>query len=118
MPIIQSARKRVKVASKARSRNNRTKRNMREAIKSFTTALSEGKAAEIAKTEKAVISAIDIAAKKDVIHRNKAARQKAQIAAKAKAAGAKPSKATPKKAAAVKKAPAKKPAAKKPAAKK
>lgn len=112
MPIIKSARKRVKVAAKAKSRNARTKRNLRDSLKAFTKALSEGKTAEISKAERAVISAIDTAAKKDVIHRNKAARQKSQIAAKAKAAGVKPAKAAPKKAAAAK------PAAKKTPAKK
>lgn len=117
MPIIKSARKRVKVAAKAKSRNARTKRNLRDSLKVFTKALSDGKAAEIAKAERAVISAIDTAAKKDVIHRNKAARQKSQIAAKTKAAGVKPSKAAPKKATAVKPA-AKKVLAKKPVAKK
>ncbi len=118
MPIIKSARKRVKVAAKAKSRNARTKRNLRDSLKAFTKALSEGKTAEISKAERAVISAIDTAAKKDVIHRNKAARQKSQIAAKAKAAGVKPAKAAPKKTTAAKKPAAKKPGAKKTAAKK
>lgn len=118
MPIIKSARKRVKVAAKAKSRNARTKRNLRDSLKAFTKALSDGKAAEIAKAERAVISAIDTAAKKDVIHRNKAARQKSQISAKAKAAGVKPSKSAPRKAVVAKKPMAKKPAAKKTTTKK
>ncbi|MBI5906517.1 30S ribosomal protein S20 [Candidatus Saccharibacteria bacterium] len=117
MPIIKSARKRVKVAAKAKSRNARTKRNLRDSLKAFTKALSEGKTAEIAKAERAVISAIDTAAKKDVIHRNKAARQKSQVSARVKAAGVKPGKAAPKKTVtakpAAKKAPAKKPVVKK-----
>jgi ribosomal protein S20 len=112
MPIIKSAKKRVKVAAKANARNSKTRRTMREAVKAFSKALSGGKAAEIADAQKAAVSAIDIAAKKNVIHKNKAARKKAQLSAKAKAAGAKPAKAAAK-------APAKKaPAAKKPAAKK
>jgi small subunit ribosomal protein S20 len=107
MPIIQSAKKRVKVAEKATIRNVKTKRSMREAVKAFAKALQDGKPDEIAKTERAAFSAIDQAAKKAVIHKNKAARKKAQLAAQAKAAGAKPAKATAKKS-----APAKKPAAK------
>lgn len=122
MPIIKSARKRVKVAASAKSRNARTKRNLRDALKSFTKAMSDGKAAEIAKAERAVISAIDTAAKKDIIHRNKAARQKSQISRKVKSAGVKSTKSSPKKATAQKptpkKAPAKKSAAKKTAPKK
>lgn len=116
MPIIKSAKKRVKVAEKASVRNAKTKRTMREAVKTFTAALSGGKASEIEKAERAAMSAIDLAAKKAVIHKNKAARKKSQLAAAAKAAGVKKSKTTAKKAAT--KAPAKKPAAKKSVVKK
>jgi small subunit ribosomal protein S20 len=117
MPIIKSAKKRVKVTGKASVRNAKTKRSMREALKAFASSLEGGKAEEIAKTERAAMSAIDKAAKKAVLHKNKAARKKAQISAQAKAHGAKPKKA-PAKAAPKAKAPVKKPAAKKPAAKK
>jgi ribosomal protein S20 len=103
MPIIKSAKKRVKVAAKARSRNARTKRTMRESLKAFSKAVDAGKAADIQKTQRDAVSAIDMAAK------NKAARQNAALSAQAKAAGAKPVKSAAKPAA--KKAPAKKPAA-------
>jgi small subunit ribosomal protein S20 len=116
MPIIKSAKKRVKVSTKARARNIRTKRILHEALKTFSKALTSGKPAEITKAERDAVSAIDMATKKAVIHRNKAARQKAQLSAKAKAAGVKPVKTTVKKAS-VKKLD-KKPAAKKPAVKK
>jgi small subunit ribosomal protein S20 len=116
MPIIKSAKKRVKVAAKARARNVRTRRSLREALKAFNRAVESGKAADIQKTQREATSALDTAVKKAIIHKNKAARQKAALAAKAKAAGAKPAKVT------TPKAPAKKPAAKaaakpKPAAK-
>ena len=107
MPIIKSAKKRVKVARKATARNAITKRTLRDALKAFSKAMSGGKPAEIAKAEKAVMSAIDVAAKKAIIHKNKASRKKSRLAAQAKASGFKPSKGTPPK------APAKKPAAKK-----
>jgi small subunit ribosomal protein S20 len=93
MPIIKSAKKRVKVAEKATIRNVKVKRNVRETLKAFTKALQDGKSDEIAKTQRAAMSALDIAAKKAVIHKNKAARKKAQLAAQAKAKGVKPSKA-------------------------
>ena len=92
MPIIKSAKKRVKVAAKATTRNTRTKRTLRDALKSFTKALESGKSSEIAKAEQAAMSAIDMASKKAVIHKNKAARKKAQISAAAKAKGVKPTK--------------------------
>ncbi|HSW78598.1 MAG TPA: 30S ribosomal protein S20 [Candidatus Babeliales bacterium] len=116
MPIIKSAKKRVKIASKARARNVRTKRTLREALKAFSKAVDSGKAADIQKTQREAISALDMAVKKAVIHKNKAARQKASLAAQAKAAGAKPGKATPKTAAKTTAKP--KTAAKKPAARK
>lgn len=114
MPIIKSARKRVKVARKATARNVKTKRNLKSAIKAFqakVTGSSHSKAQ----------SALDKAAKKGVLHKNKVSRKKRQLAAKLKAAGVKPSasakKAAPKKTVA-KKPTVKKTAAKKPVAKK
>ena len=111
MPIIKSAKKRVKVAAKAHARNTRTRRDMRDALKSFTKAIDSGKATEISKAQTAVYKALDTAAKKNVIHKNKAARFKAKLSAQAKSKGAKPTKAATK-------APVKKPAAKKAPAKK
>lgn len=113
MPIIKSAKKRVRVAQKAGIRNSKTKRTLRTALKSFEAALTSGKGVEKAQSE--VNSAIDVAVKKNIIHKNKAARQKKAVAEKAKAAGAKPAKKTATKPASkpdAKKAPAKKPAAK------
>ena len=126
MPIIKSAKKRVKTAAKARARNSRTKRTLRDTLKVFTKAVEGGKVADISKAERQAVSAIDTAAKKAIIHKNKAARQKAALAARAKAAGFKPAKAPAKKApvkaaTAPKKAaktPAKKPVPKKTASKK
>lgn len=119
MPIIKSAKKRVKVSAKAAIRNAKTKRTLREAVKDFHTALTGGKTAEISAATAKAVSAIDIAAKKNVIHKNKAAHKKSQLSAAAKAAGAKPAVAAKK---ATVKAPAKKvatkPAVKKPVAKK
>ena len=106
MPIIKSAKKRVRVASKAAIRNSKTKRSLRTAIKAFHANIT-------AKNADSAQSALDIAVKKGVIHKNKAARKKKQLAAKAKSA-----KATPEKKTAVKKAASKKPTVKKPAAKK
>jgi small subunit ribosomal protein S20 len=123
MPIIKSAKKRVKLTAKASARNTRTKREMRDSLKAFAKAIEGGKAAEITKAHSSVMSAIDVAAKKSIIHKNKAARIKSRLSQEAKDKGAKPGKSTPKKAAVSKKSPAKKPAsrnltAKKSAAKK
>lgn len=117
MPIIKSAKKRVKVSAKAATRNAKTKRMLREAVKSFQAALKGGKPAEINAAHAKANSAIDTAAKKKVIHKNKAAHKKSQLAAAAKATGAKPT-AAKKATKPTTKTVAKKPAAKKPATKK
>jgi small subunit ribosomal protein S20 len=109
MPIIKSAKKRVRIAAKAATRNSKTKRDLREAIKDFHTALVTGKADKIALAQQSAVSAIDIATKKNVIHKNKAARKKHQLAVAINKAGIKPVVA---KKAVAKKAPAKKPVAK------
>ncbi len=96
MPIIKSAKKRVKTAAKANLRNTRTRRDMREAIKAFNKSLEAGKSTEVSKLQNAAVSAIDVAAKKRVIHKNKAARFKSRLATQAKAVGVKPSKTSPK----------------------
>jgi small subunit ribosomal protein S20 len=119
MPIIQSAKKRVRTSAKAAVRNSKTKRGLKGALKAFHAAVTGG-TKESRKLESAAHSALDKAAKKGVMHKNKVARKKAQLARAGKAAaGATAKKATTAvKKTAVKKVAAKKPAAKKPAAKK
>lgn len=118
MPIIKSAKKRVKTTKKATARNNRVKKTLRGALKAFTKTTT-------AKNHSAAQSALDKAAKKGLLHKNKVARKKRQLATAAKKAGTKAepkvAKAAPKAvkpAAKAKPAPAKKAPAKKPAAKK
>ena len=120
MPIIKSAKKRVKTARKATVRNAKTKRSLKSALKVFSKSAT-------AKSHSKAQSALDKAGKKGLLHKNKIARAKKQLAAKAKAAGLKQAtakktvakKATPAKKAIVKKTPAKKTVAKKkPATKK
>ncbi len=107
MPIIKSAKKRVKVARKATIRNSKTKRSLKSALKSFHSAVTGGKGVNDAQSK--AQSNLDKAVKKGVISKNKAARKKKQMSTKAKASGAKVT--------AAKKAPVKKPVAKKAPAK-
>lgn len=110
MPIIKSAKKRVRTAKKAAVRNSKTRRNLRNALKTFSASPST-------KAHSAAQSHLDRAANKGVIHKNKAARLKKRAAARAKAAGVKVEKAA-KKAAPAKTAARKTPAKKAPAKKK
>src|SRR5580700_9537690 len=105
MPIIKSAKKRVRVAHKAAVRNSKTKRSLKTALKAFHKVVSGGKdsTAEHRKAQ----SALDSAGKKHVMHKNKVARKKRQLSKAAKVAGVNPHKAAAKKPT-TKKAPAKK----------
>ena len=112
MPIIKSAKKRVRVARKAAVRNSKTKRSLKTAFKAFSKSPS-------ADSHATAQSNVDKMLKKGLVHKNKAARMKKRLAAEAKAAGTKPAaKKTATKAAPAKKPAAKKPATRKPAAKK
>jgi ribosomal protein S20 len=112
MPIIQSAKKRVRRAHTQAIANAKTKRSMRDSIKEFYADIEAKK--DTTKSQAAAYSAIDTAVKKNVISKHRAARKKSQLNAASKAAGT--TKAGAKKSTA-KKAPAKKPAAKAPAKK-
>lgn len=101
MPIIKSAIKRVKQAAIRNERNVATKRAIKTAVKAFEAAPS-------AETLSKAQSEIDKAVKKNLIHKNTAARRKANLSKAAKAANVTLSAA---------KKPAAKSAAKKPAAK-
>ncbi len=138
MPIIKSAKKRVRTAEKAAIRNSKTKRSLKGAVKAFQQAITGSDKKVVASSHSKAQSELDKAGKKNVLHKNKVARKKSQLAKAAKAAAgvSKPAtkkvvkKAAPKIAAAkpkvvtkakptVKKAVSiKKPAAKKPAVKK
>jgi len=110
MPIIKSAKKRVRVTRKATTRNVKTKRSIKAALKALQAHATDA-------NHKKAQSALDKAGKKNVMHKNKVARRQRQLARLAKAAGVKSTK-TVKKAVTPKKTTAKKPAVKKAPAKK
>lgn len=83
MPNITSAIKRVRTSQKASEKNHAQKSAMRTAIKKFETAAAEG-AQDAAELLKVAHKAIDEAATKGLIHKNKASRDKARLASKLK----------------------------------
>jgi len=109
MPIIKSAKKRVRVTAKQSTQNAKTKKNLRTAVKAFQTALTDGK--KVDATQKTAQSAIDTAVKKNVMSKNRAARLNSHLNAQAKKTNGGKKKV-------VKKAPVKKNATKKTTAKK
>ena len=114
MPIIKSAKKRVRVTARATERNRGTRNKLRTTFKSFVAAVSGGKKTSESHAE--AQRALDIAVKKGVMHKNKAARKKAQLARAMKNSGVKVEKSVKVKPVAAK--PVAKPDAKKVAAKK
>lgn len=78
---IKSGIKRVEVAERNRQRNVAVKSEMKTRIKQAVTALEKGEG----ETAITAISAIDRAAKKGVIHPNKAARLKSRLQKRANA---------------------------------
>lgn len=92
MPIIKSAKKRVKVARKASILNSKIKRAIREAQKNLRSSVSNNKKDAALEHSRSVQSSIDKAVKKGIVSKNKAARKKSQLAAELKKLGAKPTK--------------------------
>lgn len=80
MPIIKSAKKRVKITQSKTQANRIHKSRLKTAIKKFERLVSEDNTenipAELSKTQKL----IDKTAAKGIIHKNNAARKKAQLA--------------------------------------
>lgn len=109
MPIIKSAKKRVRQITKRRAKNTEIKKSIKAATKSFST---KPTATTLSKAQ----SELDKAVKKGLIKKNTAARKKSNLSKLAKQSKVKLG-AAPKKTVATKPA-TKKPVAKKPAVKK
>ncbi|MCI8600591.1 MAG: 30S ribosomal protein S20 [Oscillospiraceae bacterium] len=86
MPNIKSAKKRVKVISTKTLQNRMLKGKLRAALKAVDAAVAAGTAD--AALLQATYKTIDQSAAKGIIHKNQAARKKAQVAAKISAAKA------------------------------
>ena len=82
MANIKSAIKRVKVAEKQTLRNRMAKSEMKTTIRRFDEALRTGDKAASDKAYLTAVSTVDHAAANGIIHKNAAARKKAQMAKK------------------------------------
>ncbi|MFW6023020.1 MAG: 30S ribosomal protein S20 [Halanaerobiaceae bacterium] len=79
MPIIKSAKKRVKTAAKRAELNKEWKEKLKGAIKSFEKLIEEDNAEEAKNQLTETIKVIDKAANKGIIHKNNAARKKSRL---------------------------------------
>lgn len=86
MPNIKSAAKRMRQSAKRRTANRTQRAAMRTAIKKARLVISEGNAEAIPAQLKATVSSVDKAARKGLIHKNKAARHASRLAKAANAA--------------------------------
>jgi ribosomal protein S20 len=86
MPIIKSAIKRVKQTNKRTARNVRVKRELKATTKALEAAITT-KDKKLPELLNKLQSSVDIAVKKNLIHKNKAARIKSRYALLAKDAG-------------------------------
>lgn len=81
MPNIESAIKRVRTSEKSKEKNSSQMSAMRTSIKRFEEAVATG-ADDVQDKLKAAVKAIDMAASKGLIHKNKASRDKSRLNAK------------------------------------
>lgn len=80
MANIKSAKKRAKTNEKRRLRNVAVKKDLKRNIKNFYRVLEEGNKEEAQQAYNYAAKRLDMAATKHVIHKNKAARKKSQLA--------------------------------------
>ncbi|AKA70668.1 MULTISPECIES: 30S ribosomal protein S20 [Clostridium] len=84
MANIKSAKKRIKVIETKTLRNRMIKSALKTAIKKFEVAITSGNTEEAKTTFVGAVKALDMAASKGVVHKNKAARSKSRLSAKLK----------------------------------
>ncbi len=81
MPILKSAFKRIRQDKKRRARNSKVETELKSLSKKFVMALG-AKAAEAKKLGLELISKLDKARSKGIIHKNNASRKKSRILSK------------------------------------
>lgn len=82
MPNIKSAKKRVLVTEKKALENKMLRSKMRNAVRKFNDAIDTLKLEEAEKMLSSLMSVIDDAASKGVIHKNTAANKKSRLSAR------------------------------------
>lgn len=78
MPIIKSSKKALKIALRRKEENDITRAKVKSAVKGLKIAITE-KSEEAATSLQKAYRELDLAAKKNVIHKNKASRLKSRL---------------------------------------
>ncbi len=79
MPIIKSAKKRMIQATVRRGRNFAVRRSLKMAVRKFMDFIKAGEKTQATEVFANTQKVIDTAAKKNIIHANKAARMKSSL---------------------------------------
>lgn len=82
MANIKSAKKRIKVIQTKTLRNKMIKSALKTDIKNFETAVTSNDLNEAKSAYTTVVKALDMAAAKGIIHKNKAAKKKSRLASR------------------------------------
>ena len=82
MPNIKSAKKRVLVNQTKAAQNKMAKSALKTDLKKFEAAVAEGNRSEADVAYKVAVKAMDQAAAKGIVHRNKAANKKSAMTLK------------------------------------
>lgn len=78
MPIIKSAKKALKVEARRKLENDDTRAKLKNAVKGLKVATAKGEK-NVTELLSNAYKQLDLAAKKHVIHKNKASRLKSQL---------------------------------------
>lgn len=87
MPNIKSAEKRVLIAKERTAKNKIEKTKLKNSLKKFDAAVSEGNRETAEKTYKVAVKTVDHAVSKGIIHKNNAARKKSSLTKKLNSIG-------------------------------
>jgi small subunit ribosomal protein S20 len=79
MPIIKSAKKRVKTIEKKTAQNRKWKNRLKDVIKNMEKAVEAGDKEAAAEQLKETKKVIDKAVTRNIIHKNNAARKKSRL---------------------------------------
>ncbi len=82
MPNIKSAKKRMQVGEARKAHNRAQKSELKTIVKKFEVAAAEGNRTEAEGAYKVAVKAVDQAAAKGLLHKNKAAHQKSALTLK------------------------------------
>jgi len=80
MPRRRTSRKRIRADKKRNLRNQKVKQELKKTLKKFQALITAKNSAEAKEFLQKVFSQLDKAAKKKIIHPNKASRKKSRLA--------------------------------------